>query len=251
VSLSSKPSSSLTPLQPAEVFSIPRPDFFEEEIRLTGLDSRLPPPAKSLVRAEVMPVRPFSDSIDSQFRLTALQQRVPAPDAALQPAEVLPIPTPYSPAAPRVPAIDQDRPIGALTTNVEPTSGRLPQDLAVERFRGDYPPWEPRPWNETVYFWDAPGLCYGALRYEEANLERFGYGHCHPVQPFVSAAHFFVSTLALPYSLTVHPPGECIYPLGHYRPGSPVPYRKIWPDWSPLASAAEVGTIAGLILLIP
>ena len=74
---------------------------------------------------------------------------------------------------------------------------------------------------------------------------------CHALQPFVSAAHFTGALFALPYNIVNRPPWECIAPLGHYRPGSPVPYRKIWPEWNPLAAAAEVGTIAGLILLIP
>jgi hypothetical protein len=233
------------------VFSIPRPDFFAEEIRQTGLDARLPAPAGSLGSAEVSRVRPASATIESQFQLTALRQRLPASDASLQPAEVLPIPIPDNPTAPRIPALDQDRPIGALTTNIMTTAGKLPQDVAADKFRGDYPPWAQRPWNETAYFWDAPSLCYGGLRYEEVNLERFGYGHCHLLQPFVSAAHFAGSTVALPYNIATHPPWECIYPLGHYRPGSPVPYRKIWPDLSLPGSAAEAGTIAGLILLIP
>ena len=93
-------------------------------------------------------------------------------------------------------------------------------------------------------------LCYGPLRFEEVNLERYGYGCCHVLQPFVSAAHFAGSLVSLPYNIVNRPCWECIAPLGHYRPGSPVPYRKIWPEWNPLAAAGECGMIAGLILLI-
>lgn len=247
----SRQGGSAAPLQPAEVFSVPRPDFFAEELQRTGLESRLPQSASSLQPAEIEPLNAPSAAAEPQFKLASLQQALPGPAAPLQPAEVLPIPTPYSPAAPRVPAIDQDRPILALTTNIAPPSGRLPQDIAVERFQGDYPPWAARGYAETVYFWDAPALCYGPLRFEEVNLERYGYGCCHVLQPFVSAGHFAGSLLALPYNMVNRPPWECIYPLGHYRPGSPVPYRKIWPEWNPLAAAAECGAIAGLILLIP
>jgi hypothetical protein len=198
-----------------------------------------------------MPVQSgLNPTIASEFRLAALQQ-TGEPATPLQPAEVLPIPTPNNPAAPRVPMLDQDRPIGQLTTNIAPPSGKLPTDLAGEKFQGEFPAWLARPWAETAYLWDAPDLCYGPLRYEEVNLERFGYSHCPIVQPAISAAHFFCATLALPYNMTVHPHGECIYPLGHYRPGSPVPYRHIRPEPSLLAASAEVGTIAGLILLIP
>jgi hypothetical protein len=270
---------SAAPLQTAEVFSVPRPDFFADEIAATGLQARLPQPSNSsqsgnspqpsssprpsdqpkLAASPTPPLQPTAisaaagapDIPDSQFRLAGLQQPLPGPYSPLQPAEVLPIPVPDSPAAPRIPALDQDRPIAALTTNIAPPSGRLPTDLAADHFRGDYPPWASRGYGEVAYFWDAPALCYGPLRFEEVNLERYGYGCCPVLQPFVSAAHLTGNLLALPYNMVNRPCWECIYPLGHYRPGSPVPYRKIWPEWNPVAAAAEVGTIAGLILLIP
>ncbi len=274
---------SAAPLQPAEVFSVPRPDFFAEEIEATGLQARLPQPSSStqlsstpqsgdaprlaavpqassqspapqpatISSADAVPAVASREITESQFRLAALQQPLPGPYSPLQPAEVLPIPIPDSPAAPRIPTLDQDRPIAALTTNIAPPSGRLPTDLAADHFRGDYPPWASRGYSELVYFWDAPALCYGPLRFEEVNLERYGYGCCHALQPFVSAAHFTGALFALPYNMVNRPCWECIYPLGHYRPGSPVPYRKIWPEWNPLAASAECATIAGLILLIP
>jgi hypothetical protein len=237
-------------LQPAEVFSVPRPDFFAEEIQLAGLDPQLPSATSLLQPAEIAPAGPFAAPSEPPVRLALLQQPLPSPQNPLQPAEVLPR-APYNPAAPRIPALDQDRPIGALTTNIMPVSGRLPQDIATEHFQGDYPPWASRGYADTVYFWDAPALCYGPLRFEEVNLERYGYGCCHVLQPFVSAAHFAGSLVSLPYNIVNRPPWECIAPLGHYRPGSPVPYRKIWPEFNPLAAAGECGVIAGLILLIP
>jgi hypothetical protein len=172
----------------------------------------------------------------------------------VQPTEVLPGPTtttPSRPAAISPAAIDTERPIGAVTTSVAPPTGRLPSDLAVERFRNDYPAFLPRGWEDTVYFWDAPSMCIGPLRYEEANLERLGYSHCPVLQPAFSGARFLGSTLALPYTLAVNPPGTCKYPLGHYRPGSPAPYRHIWPDPSLHGASSECLAIAGLILLIP
>jgi hypothetical protein len=228
------------PLQPAEVFSISRSDFFAEEIALAGLEAQLPRPG--LLRGA---------AVEAEHQLAMLQQPLPSPGPALQPAEVLPIPAPSSPAAPRIPALDQDRPIGALTTHVMPTSGKLPTDIAAEKFQGDYPPWAARGYSDNVYFWDAPGMCFGGLRFEEVNLERYGYGCCHALQPFVSATHFAGATLALPYNIVNRPPWECIYPLGHYRPGSPVPYRKIWPEADVLAASGQCAVIAGLILLIP
>jgi hypothetical protein len=188
--------------------------------------------------------------LQERFQLTALQP-LPVPGANLQPTEVLPIPMPNSPTAPRIPSLDAERPINAVTTNIADPSGRLPTDFAVERFRGDYPAYLPRGWEDSVYFWDAPSMCIGPLRYEEVNLERYGYSHCPPIQPVLSGMRFLVTTMALPYSLAAHPPGTCQYPLGHYRPGSPAPFRHIRPELRPWPAAAECMTIAGLILLIP
>ncbi len=240
-------------LQRAEVMRADRPEFVAGEIHLASLPSRFPEPAAALNPTAVFAAEGVDHPqvAEPEFQLASLQQRYGEPIAPLQSAEVLPIPSPNSPAAPHVPTLDQDRPIGALSTSIAPTTGKLPVNLAMEKFHGDYPAWLPREWNEVTYFWDAPDLCYGPLRYEEANLERFGYTHCPIVQPAMSAAHFFCATLALPYSMAMRPHHECIYSLGHYRPGSPVPYRKIWPEWNPLAASVEVGTIAGLILLIP
>jgi hypothetical protein len=44
------------------------------------------------------------------------------------------------------------------------------------------------------------------------------------VQPFASAAHFFISVPLLPYKMGLNPPHECVYTLGYYRPGSCAPY---------------------------
>ncbi len=203
-----------------------------------------------LMAAEVLPAARPAPSRE-EFQLTSLQLQPGVPDASLQPTEVVPIPTPTNPALSRNPGLDADRPIGALTTKVATPAGKLPTDLAVNQFRGEYPAYLPRGWEDTVYFWDAPSMCIGPLRYEEVNLERYGYSHCVAIQPVLSGMHFLGSTLALPYSMTVRHPGSCVYPLGHYRPGSPAPYRHIWPEARPVAASMECLTIAGLILLIP
>jgi hypothetical protein len=244
------------PLQPrlhsAAIAALPPPGQSLAPIQpeLTSLAIFGSEPITPLVPTEVLPAV-SSQPLQEQFRLTALQP-LPTPNANLQPAEVLPIPSPYSPTAPRVPtAIDAERPIGAVTSNITNPTGRMPTDLAADRFRGEYPPYLPRDWEDSLYFWDAPSMCIGPLRYEEVNLERFGYSHCPAIQPVLSGMHFLGATLALPYSLAARPPGTCQYPLGHYRPGSPVPFRHIRPEFRPWPATVECMTIAGLILLIP
>ena len=49
----------------------------------------------------------------------------------------------------------------------------------------------------------------------------------------------------------VHPPRECIYPLGYFRPGSFVPYHCNRIPLSLRGAAAEGGVATGLIFLIP
>jgi len=151
------------------------------------------------------------------------------------------------------------RPITQLTANAALPPGVLPDQV-------EPPPGQPQPepmrevgdmrfeggWAESNYPWSATCLCHAPLYFEEINLERHGY-QCNPViQPLVSGAHFFLTVPTLPYQLTVHPPRECIYTLGYYRPGDCVPWRRQCPfPWDPRAAAVEAGFAVGLVFLLP
>jgi hypothetical protein len=134
-------------------------------------------------------------------------------------------------------------------------TGELPIDVAagcwenVNATAGPLPGY--RAWSTSMFAWDATCLCYRPLYFEEANLERYGYGCCETMQPLASAAHFFGTIPLLPYCMAVDCPNECIYTLGHYRPGSCVPKRYMWPPVSPRAILAEGGVWTGLVFLIP
>lgn len=196
-------------------------------------------------------IQPQADPLPPSPAAPVPEDALPPPERVpLLPAEVLPVPGMEDPAV-RVQVYPEDKPIGSLTLNIAPRAGVLPKNMAAGRFDIEVPSWELRPWEETVYFWDAPAFCHRPLYYEEKNLERLGYTHFPHLQPVVSAAHFTICTLGLPYSMTVNPPHECMYPLGHYRPGSPVPFQHNWPEWDPAAAAVQTGVVAGLILLIP
>ncbi len=108
-----------------------------------------------------------------------------------------------------------------------------------------------RCWGTSAFAWDATCLCHRPLYFEEANLERYGYGCCETLQPAASAAHFFGTIPTLPYCMAVDCPCECIYTLGHYRPGSCPPWRRMWPPYSPRAILAEGGVWTGMVFLIP
>ncbi len=106
-------------------------------------------------------------------------------------------------------------------------------------------------WAQFDFHWSATCLCHKPLYFEEINAERYGYTVSRVFQPIISGGKFFLTIPALPYLMTVQRPCDCIYTLGQYRPGDCVPRR--WNRLPLRASAAivEVGTIAGLILLIP
>ncbi len=78
--------------------------------------------------------------------------------------------------------------------------------------------------RRTTFNWKATGTCHKPLYFEDVQLERYGHSWNPVVQPFMSAAHFFVSVPLLPYKMGLNPPSECVYSLGYYRPGSCAPY---------------------------
>jgi len=150
------------------------------------------------------------------------------------------------------------RPITELTVDATLPAGLLPEEVELEPGQ---PEPEPMPevgdlrlaggWADNLYEWSATRLCHGPLYFEEVNLERYGY-QCHgAVQPLVSGAHFFLTVPTLPYQMTVHPPRECIYTLGHYRPGSRVPWQRHRLPWDARAAAVQAGVTVGLVFLIP
>ena len=69
-------------------------------------------------------------------------------------------------------------------------------------------------------------------------------------QPFVSGAHFFTRPV-LPYCMGVEPPCECIYALGHYRPGNCAPYMCNPVPLSCRGALFEAGVVTGVSAALP
>jgi hypothetical protein len=108
-----------------------------------------------------------------------------------------------------------------------------------------------RNWPETCYTWKASGLCHKPLYFEQSHMERYGHSWGPVLDPVVSGAHFFASVPMLPYKMGLEPPCECVYPLGHYRPGSCAP-RYIEPfPFSIRAAALEATAVTGLTFAVP
>jgi hypothetical protein len=151
----------------------------------------------------------------------------------------------------------RQRPITEVTTSILPRSPSVPEDVAQARLQElgnvSYESVLMRQWMGMRYCWDASALHHRPLYFEEVNLERYGYGprYLRAVQPVLSGAHFFATVPTLPYQMAMGPPHRVEYALGHYRPGSPAPYRVQYPPLSIPGSLAEAGVIVGLIALIP
>jgi hypothetical protein len=129
------------------------------------------------------------------------------------------------------------------------TDGQVPFEctLAQNQFAID----TGRDWPGTTYTWKASALCHKPLYFEQSHMERHGHSWGPVLDPVISGAHFFATLPVLPYKMGVELPCECIYPLGHYRPGSCAPrYIEPWPV-SIRGAAFEAGAIVGLSGILP
>ena len=124
------------------------------------------------------------------------------------------------------------------------------EDYPFECSLGDEP-FAPRQWAETIYTWKASGLCHKPLYFEDVQLERYGHSHGPYTQPLISGAHFFATLPILPYKMGLKTPDECVYALGHYRPGSCAPYFVGGYPFTWRAALFEAGAVAGAAAIIP
>lgn len=110
---------------------------------------------------------------------------------------------------------------------------------------------EGRAWEQTTYMWKASALCHKPLYFENEQLERYGHSWGPCLDPLVSGAHFFTRLPVLPYCMGVEPPHECIYALGHYRPGSCAPYMINPIPISPRGAIFQGGAVVGAAAILP
>lgn len=81
-----------------------------------------------------------------------------------------------------------------------------------------------RMFADSILTWKASGACHKPLYFEDVQLERYGHEWGPVVQPALSTVRFFGDLAVLPYKMGIHPPRECQYPLGYYRPGECAPW---------------------------
>ena len=148
------------------------------------------------------------------------------------------------------------RPMTSLGVEVDVNGGLLPRDFAAEQLSEQAEEHSPlaaatRCWPVFEKRRVAPGSRSYPLYFEEVNAERYGYTCSRALQPAISAVHFFGTIPYLPYLMAADCPRECVYTLGHYRPGNCNPWRAHSFPYSPKAAGMEGAAIAGLIFLLP
>lgn len=99
--------------------------------------------------------------------------------------------------------------------------------------------------------WHASNLCHKPLYFEDIQLERYGHTVGPIRQPVKSAVRFLAQAALLPYQMALHPPNECQYPLGLFRPGNCAPYLRTPFPWERRAIGYQAGVATGLFLLVP
>lgn len=138
------------------------------------------------------------------------------------------------------------KPINKITNDITAKGEKFPTECPLKS-----EVYQPRSWALTTFTWKASGLCHHPAYFDEVHLERYGHSLPCYVQPFASAAHFFLIMPALPYAMAVCPPTECVYSLGYYRPGSCAPYMLDPLPLSVRSALAEGGVWTGMVFLIP
>ncbi len=111
--------------------------------------------------------------------------------------------------------------------------------------------YKPRDWSPTTYNWTASGLCHKPTYFEDIRLERYGHSWGPYLQPIISGGRFFLTVPILPYKMGLKPPGECVYTLGHYRPGNCAPYMLDPLPLSIRAAVFQAGVASGMAYAIP
>ncbi len=120
-----------------------------------------------------------------------------------------------------------------------------------ERCGTGYDPLRGRNFVPSTVQWTASGLCHKPLYFEQVQLERYGHETGPVLQPLISTAHFFGNIAVLPYKMGIHPPTECQYSLGYFRPGNCAPYMIQPIPWSLRGAAAQAAVVTGGAALIP
>ena len=107
----------------------------------------------------------------------------------------------------------------------------------------------------THVYWRASNIQHYPLYFEDAMLERHGhtrsfYGFEY-AQSVISGVKFFATIPLLPYHETLRPKCQCVYALGHYRPGSAAPCLRDNLPYDSRAAIVESASAAAFFWAAP
>ncbi len=122
----------------------------------------------------------------------------------------------------------------------------LPFECLIEQVE-----FTPRNWDPTTVTWAASNLHHYPAYFEDVNLERYGHTAGPILQPVISSAHFFANIAVMPYKVGMHPPNECQYALGYYRPGNCAPWILPPVPLSLRGGLTQAAWMTGSFVLIP
>lgn len=140
--------------------------------------------------------------------------------------------------------------ISQISLSIRPT-GEAGEDYPFECSIDDGTPFMDRSWPQVCYMWKASALCHKPLYFENVQLERYGHSWGPCLQPIMSGVHFFGTLPVLPYCMGLKAPNECVYTLGHYRPGNCAPYLIPAVPITKRAVLSEAAAWTGGIFAIP
>ena len=240
--------------------------------------------AQELPRLEPVQATPSSEQSAAEQRVTeqrvteqrvteqraaeqrAAEQRVTEPTVSKQPATEQPtteqteqLATPAAEAdsaeKPASATLAHERAMTDISADIRPPAGPMPGATAEEILPGVEPawdgPWMRQAWGASNVAWAPTALCHRPLYFEELGLERHGHTVSPILQPAFSGAHFLACVAILPYKAGIEHPWECIYTLGHYRPGSPAPRLRYRPPWQVNAAVLQGAAVTGLVFGVP
>ncbi len=121
-------------------------------------------------------------------------------------------------------------PLELIEVDIRDFSRVQPTDRSFELHSGVYGSYYPRPYMPLGVYWCGADIRYQPLYFEDVVLERYGQTRHDLIQPYFSAARFFISTGLLPLNMLSEHPYDCDFPLGYCLPGNCTPpmYQRLW-----------------------
>lgn len=252
-------------------------DGFSDELqqaieRPFGVQEKVAPPMMEENSGDLfedMPADPFEEEEKSTRSIMDNERTVPTDTGGYQgdyeeaPAEPESIPAPRK-LSPKVQKANEESEVDCAESLASLRAKRLDTidlTITISGNEGeDYPYlcsvddgslFAPRCWAEVTYNWKASALCHKPLYFEDVHLERYGHSWGPVMQPIVSGAHFFGRIPVLPYCMGLKAPNECVYTLGHYRPGNCAPYMIDPVPFTWRAAFMQAGATVGVAAILP